>query len=133
MGKKLADERGQAIVEFALVLPVFILLLFGVIEFGLLFNAQLTLENNARECARYASIHAGESDLESKVQALVLPTAFTEEPQVDIEFSNPSRPKDGSVTATASCLYDAVTPIGHLLFGREGKDMSAAVTMKAEQ
>ena len=43
-------------VEFALVSMTLILLLVGIIEFGLIFNTQLTLQNAAREGARYAAI-----------------------------------------------------------------------------
>jgi len=45
---------GQAIVEFALALPVLLLLLFGVIEFGRLVQAWLTVQNAARFGLRYA-------------------------------------------------------------------------------
>jgi len=50
------DDRGAAAVEFALVLPVLVLLLFGIIEFGLVFDAQLTITHAAREGARVASV-----------------------------------------------------------------------------
>jgi Flp pilus assembly protein TadG len=46
---------GQALVEFALVAPLFFLLIFGVIQFGILFGGQIGLGNAAREVARYAS------------------------------------------------------------------------------
>jgi hypothetical protein len=50
--------RGQALVEFALVLPLFITVLMGVIVLGIIvfYNQQLT--NAARETARYAAIHS---------------------------------------------------------------------------
>ncbi|RLC54637.1 MAG: hypothetical protein DRI80_19030, partial [Chloroflexota bacterium] len=47
--------RGQGMVEFALVLPVLLLLLFGLVEFGRIFHAWLTLEYAARQAARYAA------------------------------------------------------------------------------
>ncbi len=47
-------RRGQTMVEFALILPLLLLLLFGIIEFGLIFHAWLTVENGARQAARYA-------------------------------------------------------------------------------
>lgn len=49
-------ERGQAILEFALVVPVVLLLLFGIIEYGRVFSAQLTVNAAAREGARYGII-----------------------------------------------------------------------------
>jgi hypothetical protein len=47
-------RRGQTLVEFALTLPILLLLLFGVIEFGRIFQAWVTLQNAARAAARYA-------------------------------------------------------------------------------
>lgn len=50
-------ERGAAAVEFALVLPVLILLVLGVIEFSRVYNVQISLSNAAREGARTMAIH----------------------------------------------------------------------------
>ena len=47
-------SRGQAMVEFALVLPVLLILLMTLIEVARLFSAWLIVENSAREAARYA-------------------------------------------------------------------------------
>src|SRR5512137_2401303 len=47
-------NRGQALVEFALVLPVLLILLMVLIEVARLFSAWLIVENSAREAARYA-------------------------------------------------------------------------------
>jgi hypothetical protein len=47
-------RRGQTAVEFALTLPILLLLLFGVIEFARIFQAWVTLQNSARTAARYA-------------------------------------------------------------------------------
>ncbi len=46
--------RGQTIVEFALMLPVFLLMLYGIIEFSRYMQAYLTVQHAAREGARYA-------------------------------------------------------------------------------
>ncbi len=45
-------ERGQGLVEFAMVVPVFMLLLLGMLEFGTAFNHQLTIGYATREGAR---------------------------------------------------------------------------------
>jgi Flp pilus assembly protein TadG len=50
--KRLHDERGQTMVEFAIVLPVLCLLLFGAIQFGILFNNYVTITDAARAGAR---------------------------------------------------------------------------------
>ena len=46
-------ERGQSLVEFALVVPVFLLLMFGIIDFGRLFFSQMTLQHAMREAGRF--------------------------------------------------------------------------------
>jgi Flp pilus assembly protein TadG len=51
----LTPSRGQAIAEFALVAPIFFLLVFGVIQLGLLFGGQNGLVSATREVARYAA------------------------------------------------------------------------------
>ncbi|MDR7866091.1 MAG: pilus assembly protein [Sporomusaceae bacterium] len=51
------NRRGQAIVEFALVLPVFLLLLVGMMEFGLVLHDYVTVAEAARVGARAASVH----------------------------------------------------------------------------
>lgn len=53
---KTKKESGQSLVEFALVLPVLLFLIMGVIEFGWILNAQITLTSGAREGARAAVV-----------------------------------------------------------------------------
>lgn len=48
-------ERGQALTEFALIAPLFFLLLFAVIQLGFLMGGQIGLTNGVRETARYAA------------------------------------------------------------------------------
>ncbi|WP_343037947.1 TadE family type IV pilus minor pilin [Arthrobacter wenxiniae] len=50
------SEKGAAAVEFALVVPVLLLLLFGIIEFGRVYNTQIELTGAAREGARVMAI-----------------------------------------------------------------------------
>jgi len=58
-----AGERGQAIIEFGVIVPVFTLLLLGLLEFGMLFTHHITLEYATREGARMAaSLGNGDGD-----------------------------------------------------------------------
>ncbi len=50
------DERGAVAVEFALIFPVLVLLLVGIIEYGSMFNAQLLVQGAAREGAREMAV-----------------------------------------------------------------------------
>jgi Flp pilus assembly pilin Flp len=54
MGQR--DQDGAAAVEFALLLPLLVLLLFGLIQFGLAFNTKIQATNAAREGARMAVV-----------------------------------------------------------------------------
>lgn len=56
-----SSHRGQALVEFAFVAPIFFLLLFGIIDFGRYVYYVQILNNAAREGARYAIVHGSDS------------------------------------------------------------------------
>jgi Flp pilus assembly protein TadG len=56
-----ARRRGQALVEFALVIPIFLVMLIGIIEFALALNSVLTINFATREAALVAA-EAGNAD-----------------------------------------------------------------------
>lgn len=60
-------DKGQSMVEMALVLPLLLLLMFGIIEGGRLFSSYVELQNHARDGARFASIKSGELDTSAKI------------------------------------------------------------------
>lgn len=55
IGRGRRNQRGQGLVEFAIVVPVFMTMLLGMLEFGIAFNHQLTLGYATREGARIAA------------------------------------------------------------------------------
>ncbi len=65
-------ERGQSLVEFALLVPAFAMLTMGALDAGRLFHAYLSLENGAREAAIYAGTSGGTS---TNAQLLSIVTA----------------------------------------------------------
>lgn len=48
--------RGQALVEFALILPILMLLVTGLLQFGILLSGQIAFVNGVREAARFGSV-----------------------------------------------------------------------------
>jgi hypothetical protein len=48
------NDSGQAFIEFALCLSIFLVLLMGTIEFGFMFSTKVTLQNAVRQAGRYA-------------------------------------------------------------------------------
>lgn len=53
--RRRADARGQTLVEFALVFPIFMLLVIGIIEFAFVFNALLSIGHATRDAALIAA------------------------------------------------------------------------------
>lgn len=56
------NECGQAIVEFALILPVLLILLMGVLDFGWIFMNQYRVEKAASSAARFGAINKAQYD-----------------------------------------------------------------------
>jgi Flp pilus assembly protein TadG len=56
------NDRGAAAVEFALVVPILVLLVIGIMEFSRLYNEQISLTNAARSAARVMAISNDQGD-----------------------------------------------------------------------
>ena len=65
------EERGQALAEFAILAPIFILLLLALVDFGRVFETWVVATNAAREGARYAAVYSAE-DYVSDTQVVSL-------------------------------------------------------------
>ena len=66
-------ERGQELVEFALILPLLLLLMVGIFEFGYVVFAYNTLSNAVREGARYGSVQpADETGILERAKRLTI-------------------------------------------------------------
>lgn len=68
-GNSLTD--GQSLVEFALVLPILLLLILGMIEFGWILNGKITLTSAVREGARAAIVCETIGDAQAKASTAV--------------------------------------------------------------
>lgn len=110
MAKRRASERGAAAVEFALILPILLTLVFGIIEFGWAFGQQVSLGNAAREAARTMAIHWAEPGAESEAIDEGLAAAPLT-PSATIAFSSmecaPTNPDDTPLSVTAVASLEA--------------------------
>ena len=61
------NEKGQSLVEFAIVVIPLLLLVLGIVEFGWLFNGQIVLTSSAREGARVAAVGGTETEIKLAV------------------------------------------------------------------
>lgn len=57
-----SGTRGQELVEFALVVPLLMLIAFGVLDLGRLYHAAVTVTNATREGARYGTLNPADMD-----------------------------------------------------------------------
>ena len=120
-------ERGAAAVEMALILPVLLLLVGGIIDFGRAFNAQMTLTQAAREGARMQSLGYTDAQVASRARqaATGLPT---------IAVNIPSRcpttdPSNASVVEVSTNFnYLLLDGIVNLV----GASMPASQTLRAQ-
>ena len=71
------DRRAQGLVEFALVFPVFLLIMFGLFDIGRAVFAFNEITNAAREGARLAIVNQDLSDIDERMQGQMSGTALT--------------------------------------------------------
>ena len=133
--KKCRGEDGQAMVEFALILPIFLLILCGIIDFGWLFYNQLSLNNACREGARYAVVNTAEGN---GTQAIInhienaTTTVFANDGvRIDVEYTTPSDPTAGDVTVSMEADISFFTPVLSTVLGTE-RTITSTVVMKVE-
>lgn len=106
-GNKKSKELGAVAVEFALILPIFLALVLGVVEFGRAFSIQVSMSEGAREAARYAAIHyaeAGYATAAAKQKAIdAAPIADLQPGEINISACAPNL--DAVVTINANTTY----------------------------
>lgn len=62
-------QKGQSLVELAIMLPILLIILLGIVDFGRVFYAYVTITNASREGARYGSLYPLSTDeIRSRVQ-----------------------------------------------------------------
>jgi Flp pilus assembly protein TadG len=80
--QRLKSERGAELIEFALVLPMLLLIVLGIVDFGFLFQRMQVMTNAAREGARIAVLQGyASADVEARARGFVqsggVPTTTT--------------------------------------------------------
>ncbi|ABO50629.1 TadE family protein [Desulforamulus reducens MI-1] len=107
------SQRGQTLVELALILPILVVMLMGTIEFGRIFFTYLTVTHASREVARATVIHTNKDDtyIRQKVEdaaSWLTTTGLT----VEVTPSLPTNRTSGvPLTVTVSYPVELYTPV----------------------
>jgi Flp pilus assembly protein TadG len=108
--RRLKQNKGQSLVETALVLPIILLILMGIIDFGMMFNNYLVVSNASREGARNAAVGATDTEIAAIVDN-VASTLDTSRIIVEILPSETERKKGDEVKVTVKYEYQLLTPM----------------------
>lgn len=114
-----SSERGAGIVEFAIIFPLFLLVVFGVIEVGRLFYLQTTLEHATRTAARAAIVRSERSGAPASKNDIL--AIFRKDSVIntdlcipDIRYSSGNTP-GSTLSIEVSCPFDFMIPLASRL------------------
>lgn len=113
--KSLKNQKGQALVEFALILPILLLVVMGILQFGMMLNSYLAISNAAREGARAGIVGSSDTD----IQNLIISTSPSLDPQdltVAITPDQNNRNSGDTLTVKVTYNYTLTVPIISSLF-----------------
>ncbi|GAB5078104.1 TadE family protein [Arthrobacter sp. AD-310] len=104
------SERGAAAVEFAILLPLLLMLVLGIIEFGRAYNAQITLTNAARDGVRVMAIANDPTGARAAARNAASSVSSTI-PDSDITLSTTACSTGNQVTLTIKYNLSTITGI----------------------
>lgn len=123
--RRLTAEDGAALLEFAMLVPILLMIVFGVIDFGLYFYNDLQLTQVARDAARYASVgNVAEANV-AIGRATLVSTTITAQ-NIDAASSG------NEATVTLMADYNAITPLPGLIGIGNTIGINANATMRRE-
>ena len=118
--------RGQSLVEFALVLPILMIMVFGIIDFGMGLRSYISLTNATREGARFAAVGnpagAYPTDCNGSTTTSVIGRVcvaiegldLADLQTVSVAYPNGQNPGE-SVIVSAEYTYNYITPLGDMV------------------
>ena len=123
------DERGQTMVEFALVAPLLCLILFGILQFGALYNDYDTLTDATRVGARKAAVSRHEANPAGAAETAARNSASgLDQDELDVAVTATAWEHGGSVTVEATYPYE----IDLLGFVVAAGDLTSETTERVE-
>jgi Flp pilus assembly protein TadG len=117
LAKRQRRERGAAAVEFALVVPLLLILVLGIFEFGRAYNIQTTLSAAAREGVRVMALENSASAARASTQAAAASAVSLSDAQITVSPSICPEPGPGATPATATVTVTYAMPFITAFFG----------------
>jgi Flp pilus assembly protein TadG len=130
MMRLLKNQKGQALVEFAVILPLLLLLIMGIIEFGMMLNSYLTVRNVSREGARAGIVGSTNAEIENTIIS-TSPNLEESKLTINITPAEGSRKSGDTLTVQLTYKYELIVPIISSLLGNE-IDLKAQTSMRIE-
>jgi Flp pilus assembly protein TadG len=126
------SERGQSVVEFALIVPLLLFLMLGVVDFGRGVGAYVALSHAAREGAR-AGIYtaATDSEIRNTVKAQAGLLGNVPDENIIISPNSPCQSGD-TLQVVVNHEFSAVTPLFNVFWDGDTLTMTAVARMKVE-
>ena len=121
-------EKGQNLVEFAMVVPIFLILVFSIVDFGMGFHAWITVTNAAREGARIGAVGADSATIEARV---VDTAGDLVGDDLAVTVVNAQGAPGDSVSVDVQYDYELITPLSNLL-GIFGGGLGSPITFHSE-
>jgi Flp pilus assembly protein TadG len=126
--KKGEGERGQSLVEFALIVPLFLLLMFAIVDFGMGFYSWITVTNAAREGARIGAVGADSATITQRVKDTA---GSLNNSNLTISVSNAKGNSGETVGVTVNYQYQLITPLSSLIHLVSGGSMGPNINFSA--
>ena len=127
------NESGQAVVEFAIIAPILILILCGIIDSAWILPAQLATDNCAREGTRYASLATSyttaQEDTAQRVYAIASDN-IKNNISTTVTYSSPDNPESGDVTVEVVAQVKTLTIVASTVSGGKTVQLTSRVTMR---
>lgn len=125
-------RRGAAVVEFAVVVPVFLILVFGIIEFGRMVMVQQIITNAAREGARKGIVPGSSADEVNTTVLSYLTSTSINGANTSVSPDPASVTYGQGITVTVAVPFSSVSWLPAPFF--LGKSvLTASCTMRSEQ
>ncbi|MBS3985014.1 MAG: pilus assembly protein [Selenomonadales bacterium] len=123
------NERGQALVELALVLPILLLVLMGIVDFGRVFHGHLAVTSASRQAAREASLGRTDAEIISVARNAASPLP-PGQIAVTVTPAFSARQAGTSIEVTVTYSLQIITPLIQPFFPNPYVVIARAVTRR---